>query len=124
MFNPNSDMSKKLQEAPQELKKLLADILTESILNSNIPEQSKIEVRIMKAFGELDELLTKTAKHFGCPIPCVEEELCNRVYPARQAFLEYLQLTKAGLEDFLANVPLPDIPPMYLERLDNPFDRN
>lgn len=122
MFNPTPDVSKKLQEAPLELKKLLADILTESILSSNIPEESKIEVRIMSAYSELGELLSRTARVFGYPIPPAGQELAKQIYPARQAFLEYLQLTKAGLENFLANVPVPDIPPEYIKRAENPFE--
>lgn len=122
MFNPTPDISKKLQEAPQELKKLLADILTESILSSNIPEESKIEVRIMSAYSELDELLSITTRAFGCPIPPADQELAKRIYPARQAFLEYLQLTKAGLKNFLVNVPVPEIPPEYIKREKNPFE--
>lgn len=113
MFNPTPDMAKRLHEAPQELKNLLVDILSESILSSNIPEESKIEVRIMKTYSELDNLMSRTTRAFGCPIPATEEgkALAKRIYPARQAFLEYLQLTKAGLENFLVNVPVPDIPP-------------
>lgn len=101
MFNPT----------PEMLKKPLSDILTELILSSNIPEESKIEVRIMSAYREMDELLSRTARAFGCPIPSADQELAKQIYPARQAFLEYLQLTKAGLENFLTNVPVPDIPP-------------
>lgn len=111
MFNPTPEMSKKLQDAPRELKKLLADILTESILSSNIPEENKIEVRIMRGYEELDELLSRTVRVFGCPIPPEDQELAKRIYPARQAFLEYLKLMKGGLENFLVNVPAPDIPP-------------
>ena len=125
MFNPTPDMAKRLHEAPQELKNLLVDILSETILSSNIPEESKIEVRIMNTYGKLDDLLSRTTRAFGCPIPATEEgkALAKRIYPARQAFLEYLQLTKAGLENFLVNVPVPDIPPEYVKRAENPFDR-
>lgn len=122
MFNPNPNMMNRLHEAPFEAKKLLADLLTEAILGSNIPEESKIEVRIMQAYGELDELVSKTSKTFACPIPPSDEALRDKIYPARQAFLEYLKLMKGGLENFLVNVPVPEIPPEYLKRTENPFD--
>ena len=125
MFNPTPDMAKRLHEAPEGAKKLLVDILTDAILNSDIPEESKIEVRIMQTFSELDELLMKTSRLFGCPTPSTEEgrNIAKKIYPARQAFLEYLQLTKAGLENFLLNVPVPDIPPEYIRRAEDPFSR-
>lgn len=125
MFNPTPDMAKRLQNAPEDTKKLLVDLLSDAILSSSIPEESKIEVRIMQAYNELDVLFHRTTRAFRCPIPLTEEgkALAKRIYPARQAFLEYLQLTKAGLENFLVNVPVPDIPPEYIKRAENPFDR-
>ena len=123
MYNITPNFEKSLNEASTETKKLLASLLTEAILGSSIPEEHKIECRIMMAFEELDELMSKTARRFAIPIPPSEEELVKRIYPARQAFLEYLGLVKEGLENFLLNVPVPDIPPEYIKRAENPFDR-
>lgn len=123
MYNMTPDMAKQLNDAPVAAKKLLASILTEAILSSDIPEEHKIEWRIMTARAELGELVSETTRRFAIPIPPKDEETAKRIYPARRAFLEYLGLMKEGLENFLRNVPVPDIPPEYIKRVENPFDR-
>ena len=115
MFNFNPETEKHFDNASLDAKMLLAEMLCGMILNSdNIPEESKIEVRIMEAYRKFDIRLTEVFKGFSCPIPTHTEagrEVQERAYPARQAFLEWLQLTAAGLESLLAVHPVPDIPP-------------
>jgi len=113
MFNPTPNFDSRLTGASKEAKELLSELLIDAILNSSIPEEYKIEVRIVQAYRELDTALEQAFLGFVCPIPPTEEgeEIIKRIYPARQAFLEYLKLMKGGLENFLVNVPVPDIPP-------------
>ena len=114
MFDTIPDSIKEsLGNAGKETKELLADILANVILSSSIPEESKIEVRIMLAYRELDDLLSKTSNGFAAPIPPTEagEKFQEEAYPTRKEFLEYLQLMKVGLDSFLAANPVPEIPP-------------
>lgn len=111
-FNPNTE--ERYNKASLESKMLLADMLTEMILRSpSVPEESKIEVRIMDTYRKFDTRLAEVFQGFATPIPSTGggKEVQQRVYPARQAFLEWLQLTAAGLDSFLAATPIPDIPP-------------
>ena len=114
IFNPETE--KHFDNASLDAKMLLAEMLCGMILNSdNIPEESKIEVRIMESYRKFDILLTEVFKGFSCPISSTDvgKEVQKRVYPARQAFLEWLQLTAAGLESLLEVHPVPDIPPEF-----------
>ena len=101
--------------APREVKDFIAEFMIASILRSDIPEESKIEVKLLKICKELEHSIHKVMEDFGCPIPSTEEgkEVQRKAFPARQACLEYLQLMKEGLETFLDQVPAPDIPPEY-----------
>lgn len=121
MFTPNTE--DRFNNASLDAKMLLADMLAGMILNSeSIPEESKIEVRIMDAYRKFDTRLTEVFKGYSCPIPGTEagKEVQKRVYPARQAFLEWLQLTAAGLESLLAVHPVPDIPPEFRKAAEQP----
>ena len=112
IFNPETE--KRFDNSSVEAKMLLADMLTSMILkNENVPEESKIEVRIMDAYRKFDMRLTEVFVGFSTPIPSSDagRKVQKRVYPARQAFLEWLQLTAAGLESLLECHPVPDIPP-------------
>lgn len=115
MFIPDHIKSS-LDGASRESKDLLASILADVILSIDIPEESKIEVRIMKAANDLESTLHKAGIGFSEPIPPTEEgeRLQKQLYPARKEFLEYLQLAKAGLDSFLAATPIPEIPPELL----------
>lgn len=112
-FNPMR--ISRMKNAPREVTDMVADIMIESILSSSIPEEVKIEVRIMKICRDIEATVHKAMNDFACPIPPTEEgkEVQRKAFPARQAFLEYLQLMKGGLETFLQQVPAPDIPPEY-----------
>ena len=112
-FNPM--MISRMKNAPKEVTDMVADIMIESILSSSIPEESKIEVRIMKICRDIEATVNKAMNDFALPIPPTEEgkEVQRKAFPARQAFLEYLQLMKGGLDTFLQQVPAPDIPPEY-----------
>ena len=43
------------------------------------------------------------------------EKLIREVYPARKAYLEWLQLTKAALERHLEENPMPQISQQWLD---------
>lgn len=124
MFDPISDLEKRYNNASMDAKLLLADLITEAALRSNLPEHKKFEVRIMSAHKNLDVLLCEVSRKFSVPIPNTDEghELMKKIYPARQAYFEYLQLMKVGLENFLKEVPAPEIPQEYVRRAENPFD--
>ena len=81
------------------------------------PEEHKVEVRIMKATSELWDLLDKCHHRFANPIPPTEEgnKLIQEVYPARKAYLEWLQRTKAALERHLEENPMPQISEQWLD---------
>ena len=112
-FNPM--LIGRMKNAPKEVTDMVADIMIESILSSSIPEEIKIEVRIMQICRDIEATVHKAMNDFACPIPLTKEgkEVQRKAFPARQAFLEYLQLMKGGLETFLDQVPAPDIPPEY-----------
>lgn len=112
-FNPM--LLGRMKNAPKEVTDMVADIMIESILSSSIPEETKIEVRIMQICRDIEATVHKAMNDFACPIPPTEEgkEVQRKAFPARQAFLEYLQLMKGGLDSFLEQVPAPDIPPKY-----------
>ena len=112
MFTPNTE--EKFNKTSFDAKMLLADMLTDLIIQSEtVPEESKIEVRIMSAYRKFDTRLTEVFQGFACPVPSTEEgkEVQKRAFPARKAFLEWLELTAAGLESLLTAYPIPDIPP-------------
>lgn len=116
MDNFNPMLIGRMKNAPKEVTDMVADIMIESILSSSIiPEESKIEVRIMQICRDIEAAVHKAMDDFACPIPPTEEgkEVQRKAFPARQAFLEYLQLMKGGLDTFLSQVPAPDIPPEY-----------
>lgn len=114
MFSPIPEPIKhSLDGASKEVKDLLGKILAESILSSSLPEEHKIEIRIMTAFRDFQEVMNNAYEGFANPIPPTEEgeAFAKEIYPSRQEFLEYLQLMKAGLDSFLAANPIPEIPP-------------
>lgn len=116
----------RLKNAPKEVKDAVADIMIDAILSSeSIPKESKIEVRIMKAYKDLEALLEETFKGYSCPIPQTEEgkKVQAQIYPARKEFLDYLLLMKAGLESFVAANPIPDIPPKFRRAVQEQLDR-
>lgn len=115
MDNFNPMLIGRMKNAPKEVTDMVADIMIESILSSSIPEESKIEVRIMQICRDIEATVHEAVNNFACPIPLTEEgkEVQRKAFPARQAFLEYLQLMKGGLDTFLQQVPAPDIPPEY-----------
>lgn len=115
MDNFNPMLIGRMKNAPKEVTDMVADIMIESILSSSIPEESKIEVRIMQICRDIEATVHEAMNNFACPIPPTEEgkEVQRKAFPARQAFLEYLQLMKGGLDTFLQQVPAPDIPPEY-----------
>ena len=110
-------LSKKLDKAPAEAKDFFIDLMTEGILAGSLSEEHKVEVRIMKASRELKDLLDKCLKGFANPIPPTEEgeKLIQKYYPVRRAYLEWLQLTKAGLESHLQANPIPQISEKFLD---------
>ena len=95
-FNPM--LIGRMKNAPKEVADMVADIMIESILSSSIPEEVKIEVRIMQICRDIEATVHKAMNDFACPIPPTEEgkEVQRKAFPARQAFLEYLQLMKGG----------------------------
>ena len=116
----------RLKNAPREVKDMVADIMIDAILADNrIPKESKIEVRIMKAYKDVHDLFEDVYKGYACPIPPSEEgkEVQARIYPARKEFLDYLLLMKAGLESFVAANPIPDIPPKFRRAVQEQLDR-
>lgn len=112
-----NQLSKKLDGASPEAKNFFIDLLTESLLAGSMPEEHKVDVRILKTTSELRQLLDKSVSRFGNPIPPTEEgnKLIQEVYPARKAFLEWLQLTKAALERHLEETSMPQISEQWLD---------
>lgn len=119
MFTPefHNQLSKKIDSASPETRNFIIDMLTEGLLAESLPEEHKVEVRIMKATSELRDLLDKCQHRFANPIPPTEEgnKLIQEVYPARKAFLEWLQLTKAALERHLEETSMPQISEQWLD---------
>lgn len=126
MFESIPDSIKEsLGRAGKETKDLLADILANTILESSLPEENKIEVRIMLAYKQLNDLLDETSQGFCTPTPPTEsgKKFQKEAYPARKEFLEYLQLMNVGLVSFLAANPVPEIPPEVRSDIER-FNRN
>ena len=117
----SSEMKRHLQNAPLPVKNLLADLMVESILAADgIPEESKIEVRIMKVCHEIQETVNKAMNDYGCPLPQSDpegSEAMRNAYPVRREFLEYMQLMKNGLDTFLQQCPPPEIPQKFKDRV-------
>ena len=116
----------RLKNAPREVKDAVADIMIDAILSSEgIPEESKIEVRIMRAYKDVEALLDEIFKGYSRPIPPTEEgkKVQAQIYPARKEFLDYLLLMKVGLESFVAANPIPDIPPQFRRAVQEQLDR-
>ena len=108
---------KHLRNASPEVKNIVTTLLTDAILEGNLPEEHKIEVRILKAHRELRDLLNDSFDNFAQPIPPTEvgNALCKDLYPLRKEFLEYLQAAKVGLESFLRSHPAPVITEEFLK---------
>ena len=110
------EMRRKFRNAPRAAKDLLAEIMIDGILSSDIPEESKIEVRLMKICKEIEDEVHNIMTDFATPLPSHEtegKEVQQKAFPARQACLEYLQLVKGGLDAFRQQVPAPHIPEKY-----------
>lgn len=122
------DFRKKYENAPPAVRNMLVDILTDSILSSdNIPEEIKIEVRIMAICREVEATVHKAMDDFACPLPSFDpegSEVQRRVFPARQQFLEYMQLVQGGLNAFLQQCPPPDIPARFRDMVNRRHDRS
>lgn len=119
MFTPESrkDLAGKLESMPKDARSFVIDLLTDHLLSGPLPEEIKIDVRIMKAHRELDALLTDALNGFATPIPPTEEgkKLNQSLFESRKQFLEWLELTRVGLESFLAATPIPKIDPEFLK---------
>lgn len=117
--------TRRMKNAPIESLNIVADIMMDAILKSDLPKEAKIEVEIMRAFKDMVDALHAASIGFDCHIPPTEEgkAVQARIYPARKEFLEYLQLMKTGLDSFLAANPVPDIPPEFRRASQQARDR-
>lgn len=75
------------------------------IIHANIPEEVKIEIRLMKA---VEGLVDCIAEGFEAYIKPRGGEDRQRLLPLRQEVLEYIALMQAGLKTFLDAHPIPE----------------
>lgn len=109
------------EKAPREVKDLLADMMVASILESDFPEESKIELRITKVCQEIHKKVDAIMCDYANPMPFHEpegKEAAINAYPTRKSCLEYLELVKGGLDTFRQEVPAPYIPEKYRKQLE------
>lgn len=91
----------------------VVELLEDLMINApDVPEHQKISVRLGRAYKTFDRQLQKALAHFMEPKPDMTES--EQLFPERQEFLEYLQLLKAGLDNFLTLHPI--TPPYRLCR--------
>lgn len=114
------EMRRKFREAPRAVKDILAEMIMDGIISSDYPEESKIEVRLMKICKEIEDEVNNLMTDFATPLPSHDpegKEVQRKAFPARQACLEYLQLVKGGLDTFRQQVPAPEIPEKFKKPL-------
>lgn len=98
MFELNEE---KLNESKIELKakEMFADMLVNSLLNSDAPEFVKLGVRIMQQMKRINEALSEDiAKKYVSPGKEANVETLKYVY-------EYLQLVEVGIKQFAQTTP-------------------
>lgn len=105
MFN-ESNPPRGLEEmkARNEARGMLADMLTEIMLKSNMPEEAKLGVRIIQQGKKVCEATQEILEAFaGDPaiIKASDTETLKRV-------LEYLGLVEVGLKQFMETTKAPN----------------
>lgn len=83
------------------------DLIGKMMLQSNLPEQKKIELRIMLETKKLTDKITESFLAFAQP---TTDDKTEALYPVRKEVYEYLQYVNVGIDSFLAEHPAPAKP--------------
>lgn len=85
-----------------ELAKMIAETMLE---DPDVPEEIKINVRLMIELKQLEELLQSLVEY---SVPEFRKERVKQLYPLRKEVCEYLQLVKMGMREFIRTHPMPE----------------
>lgn len=105
---PPVDGLKKAREQARmkaEAESAVIEMLCGTMLESNLPEARKIELRIMLETKKLTDKIKKAFLAFAEPVR--DEEKTEALFPVRKEVYEYLQLVSAGVDTFLETHPAP-----------------
>lgn len=92
-------------EAEHAARSMMIDMLGSMMLESDIPESKKIEIRIALETKKLTDKINKAFLSYAMPVR--DEEKTEALFPLRKEAYEYLQLVSAGIDTFLETHPAP-----------------
>ena len=104
LFTPPVNEDMKERKARHEAESMLVDLLGEAMLNSDMPEEQKMGVRVMLEMKKVKEGLAKKLEALCSP----EQELTAELYAKRKEALELLQRINAEVEGFDPTVAPPE----------------
>ena len=98
---PPLEKMREKQEAKHEAHKMFIDMLLDCSLESDMPEEHKIGLRIMKAVHKLEENVRSFMILFADPtkLPDTPE-----TFEMRKEALDYITLVGVGLDQYLQQV--------------------
>ena len=102
MFTPPIDEMNK-RKAQHEAESMFIDMLGEAMLNSNMPEEQKISVRVMLEMKKAKDGLADKLEALCDP----EQSYTDELYAKRKEALELLQKINAEIEGFDPTVTPP-----------------
>lgn len=79
------------------------DFLADTIIDSNLPEDMKISVRICREVSNNCDKLKRIADMFVTP---TDKRTDHLLFPLRKEVYEYLQLVGVGLDQFISTHPI------------------
>ena len=92
--------------AKSEAESAAIDLLMDALLQSDVPEERKIELRIARETKALTGKIHKSFLAFADPKR--DEAKTAELFPVRKEVLEYIRLVSAGIDSFLEAHPVPE----------------
>jgi ABC-type phosphate transport system substrate-binding protein len=97
MFEINKEELAKKQ-AEHEMRKMLAKMMSEAILNSDAPESRKLNIRVLNKAEDTIDAIHETIEKYVKPDNQANAETLKTV-------LEYLSLVEVGIKQFADSTP-------------------
>lgn len=88
-----------------EAESAVLDMIGGMMLESDLPENRKIELRVLFETKKLTDKIMKAFLAFAKPVN--DDQKAEALFPVRKEVYEYLQLVSAGIDTFLETHPAP-----------------
>lgn len=104
---PVEDLKKAREQARMkaEAESAVLDMIGGMMLESDLPENRKIELRVLLETKKLTDKIKKAFLAFAEPVN--DDQKAEALFPVRKEVYEYLQLVSAGFDTFLETHPAP-----------------